>query len=135
MTEESLIYLFDESGRAILSPTDPHVFLGVGILYNENEEEYIFNDCDKLFRLSTKEPLKNADINDELVQDLANKIVELEKPIVCAWIDLNDENLFTTIKSCIDLLGELKKYHHLRGNRKEAHYLHDKILDKNIFFP
>ena len=73
MTEESLIYLFDESGRAILSPTNPHVFLGGGVLYKEIEEEYLFNTYDKLFRLSTKEPLKNADITDDLVQILEYK--------------------------------------------------------------
>ena len=131
--EEEIIYLFDESGRAILSPIDPHIFLGIGVLYNRDNEDDFFKTCDELFCLSTKDPLKNIKISNELALTIAKKIVELKIPIVCTWIDLNNENLITTIKSCIDLLGELKKYHHLRGSRKEAHYLHDKILDKNIF--
>lgn len=132
--EENIIYLFDESGRAILSPTDPHIFLGTGVLYNESSEDHLFKTCDELFCLSTKDPLKNTKISNELALTIAKKIVELKIPIICTWIDLNNENLITTIKSCIDLLVELKKYHHLRGSsRKKAHYLHDKILDKNIF--
>ncbi len=131
--EEKIIYLFDESGRAILSPTDPHIFLGAGVLYNESNEDYLFKTCDELFCLSTKKPLKNENIDDGLVQIIAIKIIELNIPITCTWIDLNDKKLNITIESCIDLLGELKKYHNLRGSRKKAHYLHDKILDKNIF--
>lgn len=132
--EEKIIYLFDESGRAILSPTDPHIFLGVGVLYDESNEDYLFKTCNELFCLSTKDPLKNIKISNELALTIAQKIVELKIPIVCTWIDLNNKNLITTIKSCIDLLVELKKYHYLRGSRrKKAHYLHDKILDKNIF--
>lgn len=131
--EENIIYLFDESGRAILSPTDPHIFLDVGVLYKENEEGYLFTTCDKLFRLSTKEPLKNANISDELVQVIANKIVELNIPITCIWIDLNDKNLVRVLENYRDFLIELRRYHNLQGNRKIAHILHDRILDKNIF--
>lgn len=134
MTEESLIYLFDESGRAILSPTDPHVFLGASVLYEEIEEEYLFNTCDKIFRLSTDEPLKNYDISNDLIKDLEYKLVELNKPIVCIWIDLNNKEMITKIRGCVKLLQTLKDYHNVRGRRKtEDRYIRDRVLDKNIF--
>lgn len=132
-TEENLIYLFDESGRAILSPTAPHLFLGVGVLYNENNERHLFNTCDELFGLSTEEQLKNEKITAELAIKIAQEIVELNIPVVCTWIDLNDEELIRNLTNYEELLFQLKRYHRLPGSRKIAHILHDKILDKNIF--
>jgi len=131
--EHSFIYLFDESGRAILSTNDSHIFLGCGVFYDEKEEENIFNTCDKLFNLSASKPLKNENINDELALKIVEKIIELNIPVVCIWIDLNDGSLISVIKNYRELTIELKKHHRLPGSRKIAHILHDKILDKNIF--
>lgn len=94
MTAKKMIVLFDESGTPAISD-DPRTdwFLGVGVVYEQSDEEVIFSKCKADFGLANSGPLKNDRIRNSRVVRIADLLADLPVSIYLSSVNTADPML------------------------------------------
>lgn len=134
MAAKSMIVLFDESGTpAISNDQGTDWFLGVGVAYDQSDEEAIFSKGNSTFGLTNSKPLKNCRITNSRVVDIANLLANL--PVSICVSRLNTAN--ATLRKVIleyERFGE-KARQTFRQVRKRPipQIIHSHVLDHCLF--
>lgn len=131
---DQAIILFDEQGTPTFRPDrETNYFLGVAITYDYSDEDEIFNQCDKLLRLSNKKPLENRHLSINRVTEISDRLLNLPIQIVVTSLDLSNTE-FEQVAKVYEEFGNVMrdKYRNIR-ERPLAHAIHTRIVDECIF--
>ena len=132
--KQDLILLFDEQGTPTFGNSrETDFFLGIGIIYNNIDEETIFNQCYDLFGLSNTNPLKNQRISNSRANDISRIVENLPIKITICKINLSDREF----QDVVNLYGEfgtaMRKIHRQIRGRPISQILHTHILSDTLY--
>jgi hypothetical protein len=134
MPVKNMIVLFDESGTPTISNNQrTDWFIGVGVTYQESNENGIFTKCKADFGLSNIKPLKNDRIHTSRVIRMANLLANLPLSIYVSAVNTANPTL-RNIVSKYESFGE-KTRQNFRQIRKRPipQIIHSHVLDHCIF--
>lgn len=122
---DKVIILFDEQGTPTFrAKRESNNFLGIGIAYNQRNEESMFNECNQLFGLLKSKPLKNDKISNSRALEIAGLISTMDILIYIASISLIDNNFQNTVNSYGELSNLIRKNFRNVRPRSEAQIIH-----------
>jgi hypothetical protein len=134
MAAKNMVVLFDESGTPSISDDQrTDWFLGVGVAYEQSDEEVIFFKCEADFGLANSKPLKNYGITNSRAVSIAKLLADL--PVSIYISSLNTAN--PTLRKIIvdyECFGE-KARQEFRQARKRPipQIIHSYVLDHCLF--
>lgn len=128
------IILFDEQGTPTFrSDRETNHFLGIAVTYNLVDEDQLIKQCDQLFGLSNKKPLRNRQISIKRINEISDLLLDLPIQIIVTSLDLSNTELESVVKVYEDFGNVMReKYRNVR-ERPLAHALHTRIVDECIF--
>jgi hypothetical protein len=134
MVAKNMIVLFDESGRPAISfdqRTD--WFLGVGVTYEQSDEDVIFSKGKADFGLANSKPLKNDRITNSRAVSIAKLLADLPVSIYVSSVNTANPTLREIIVD-YEYFGE-KARRKFRQARKRpiAQIIHSHIRDHCLF--
>ena len=126
--------LFDEFGTPTFrADRESDYFLGVGVAYASEVEDYLFEHADKLFGLSNRSPLKNSRIRVSRAVSISQLLSELPVQVTVSSLDLSNDTLQQVANLYEQFGAEIRKFHRRADSRVVAQILHDNILDDTLF--
>ena len=134
MAYKNMIVLFDESGTpAISNDQRTDWFIGVGVAYEQSDEEVIFSRCKADFGLANSKPLKNDRITNSRAVRIAKLLADLPVSIYVSSVNTANST-FRKIIIDYECFGE-KARHKFRQARKRpiAQIIHSHVLDHCLF--
>ena len=133
MAAKNIVVLFDESGTPGISNDErTDRFLGVGVAYDQSDEEIIFSECKKPFGLAKTKPLKNDQITNDHAVTIANHLADLPVSISVSIVNTADPTFRNMI---VEYECFTKKARESRQVRKRpiAQIIHSQVLDHCLF--
>jgi len=134
MAAKNMIVLFDESGTpAISNDQRTDWFLGVGVAYEQWDEEVIFSKCEADFGLANSKPLKNYRITNSRAVNIAKLLVGLPVSIYVSSVNTTNPT-FRKIIVDYECFGEsARRKFRQAGKRRIAQIIHSHVLDHCLF--
>lgn len=134
MAAKNMVVLFDESGTPAISfdqRTD--WFIGVGVTYEQSDEDVIFSKCKADFGLANSKPLKNHSITNSRAASIAKLLADLPVSIYVSSVNTANPTLRNIIVD-YECFGE-KARRKFRQARKRPipQIIHSHILDHCLF--
>lgn len=134
MAPKKMVVLFDESGTPAIS-NDPRTdwFLGVGVVYEQSDEEFIFSKGEAVFGLAKTKPLKNNQISNSHAVRIAELLADLPVSIYVSSLDTANPILHQIIADYECYSNEARlKVRGIRG-RPIAQIIYFHVRDHCIF--
>jgi hypothetical protein len=131
--EENIIILFDEQGTPTFLNRERDIFLGVAVLYKNENENIIFEHSKNEFGLDKAKPLKNDKIKIQRAQSISDILIRLNTKIIVASLNLCNTELQQVVKLYEEFGNTLRKFHRKIRGRPLSHILHQEIFDYAIY--
>lgn len=134
MAAKNMVVLFDESGTpAISNDQRTDWFIGVGVAYEQSNEEIIFSKCKADFGLTNSKPLKNDRITNTRVVRIAKVLEDLPMSIYVTVVNTANPILRKIIVD-YECFGEKirEKFRQIR-KRPIPQIIHSHVLDHCLF--
>jgi len=131
---KNMVVLFDESGTpAISNDQRTDWFLGVGVAYEQSDEEAIFSKCETDFGLANSKPLKNYRITNTRAVNIAKLLADLPVSIYVSRVNTANP-AFRKIIVDYECFGESarRKFRQAR-KRPIPQIIHSHVLDHCLF--
>lgn len=134
MAIKSMTVLFDESGTpAISNDQRTDWFLGVGVAYNQSDEEAIFSKVNSTFGLTNSKPLKNWSITNSRAVDIANLLAGLPVSICVSHLDTANATFRKIILEYERFVEKARQAFRQVRKRPIAQIIHSYVLDHCLF--
>ena len=134
MAAKNMVVLFDESGTpAISNDQRTDWFIGVGVAYEQSDEEVIFSKCEADFGLANSKPLKNDRITNSRVVSIVKLLEDLPMSIYVTGVNTANPILRKIIVD-YECFGEKNrlKFRQVR-KRPIPQIIHSHVLDHCLF--
>ncbi len=134
MAAKNMVVLFDESGTpAITFDQRTDWFIGVGVTYDQSDEDVIFSKGKADFGLANSKPLKNDRITNSRAVSIAKLLADLPAAIYVSSVNTANPTLREIIVD-YECFGEIarRKFRQAR-KRPIAQIIHSHIRDHCLF--
>ena len=127
--QKNVIVLFDEQGTPTFMDSERDIFLGIGVLYELENEDLIVESCKNEFGLVKTKPLKNNKIKIQRAHKISEILIDLNLDIVVASLNLCNTELQRVVTFYEEFGNTLRKFNRNIRERPLAQILHQEIFD------
>lgn len=134
MATRTMVVLFDESGTPAIS-FDPRTdwFIGVGVTYEQSNEEVIFSKVSADFGLANSKPLKNNSIAKSRTLRMARLLADLPVSIYVSSVNTANPIFRKTVADYESFSTVARQEFRQTRERPIPQIIHSQILDHCLF--
>jgi hypothetical protein len=134
MATKNMVVLFDESGTPAIS-SDPRTdwFIGVGVTYEQSNENAIFSKVSANFGLTKSRPLKNNSIQKSRTVSIAKLLADLPVSIYVSSVDTANPVFRKTVIDYESFSTMARQEFRQARKRPIPQIIHSRILDHCLF--
>lgn len=134
MVAKNMVLLFDESGAPnINNDQRTDWFIGVGVAYEQSNEEIIFSKCQAEFGLANSKPLKNDRITNTRVVSIVKVLEDLPMSIYVTGVNTANPILRRIIVDYERFGEEIRENFRRIRKRPIPQIIHSHVLDHCLF--
>ncbi len=134
MAAKNMVVLFDESGTpAISNDQRTDLFLGVGVAYEQSDEEVIFSKGKAAFGLANSKPLKNYRITNSRAVSIAKLLADLPVSIYVSSVNTANPTLRKIIFDYECFSEKARRKFRQARKRPIPQIIHSHVLDHCLF--
>jgi hypothetical protein len=134
MAAKNMVVLFDESGTpAIKNDQRTDWFLGVGVAYDQSDEDVIFSKGKADFGLANGKPLKNDRITNSRAVRIAKLLADLPVSIYVSSVNTANPTLREIIADYERFGEEARQTFRQARKRPIPQIIHSHVLDHCLF--
>src|SRR5918999_4828678 len=134
MAAKNMVTLFDESGTPAISfDQRTEWFIGVGVTYDQSDEDVIFAKAKADFGLANSKPLKNDRITKSRALSIAKVLADLPTYIYVSSVNTGNPTLRKIIVNYECFGEEARRKFRQARKRPIAQIIHSHIRDHCLF--